>query len=535
MKTEGIDLKAQFSKVSQNFKQLPKNKKIIAASVVGGIVLLAVCITIFLNVGKNQYKKLYTGLEEQEATTIYSMLQEMGVQAQRDANGDIMVPSENYDECLMELAIQGYPHSGRAYDLFAEHSGMTTTEAESKQWELYQLQSDIENTLKQLDSVQSATVNINLAQEGTYVWETTEDKASTASVLLVLKQNINAQQVDGIKTLVSSGVPNLAPENVKVVDSATAQELKGSDEQAEDSLTNAQNLELEQQVQNQIEENAERILRARYGVNGVVAVAKVELDYDKMMTEQMQLTEKEGGGGYVTDFNETYSLEGEQAAGGIVGEENNTDIPTQVVDQENPEEDTGVTNYNKEVHYDYGYIKTQIEKGNAALKSASISVMVDETNMTQTRRDELTSLVANSTGIAAENITVSAIDPNAIPEEEEPDTTDTTQQPTKVQIPLFVWLALGVVALVLVVILVVWILLRRRAKRKQLQQQTELDEQRAQMEQEIEQYKKQLSDAAKAATNPKDEAIINEVKGFAKENPEVTANLLRAWLKEEDK
>ena len=72
----------------------------------------------------------------------------------------------------------------------------------------------------------------------------------------------------------------------------------------------------------------------------------------------------------------------------------------------------------------------------------------------------------------------------------------------------------------------------KKKKREQEIQQNEIDEQRAQMEQEIAQYKKELSDAAMAATNPKDEAIINEVKEFAKQNPEVTANLLRSWLKE---
>jgi flagellar biosynthesis/type III secretory pathway M-ring protein FliF/YscJ len=52
------------------------------------------------------------------------------------------------------------------------------------------------------------------------------------------------------------------------------------------------------------------------------------------------------------------------------------------------------------------------------------------------------------------------------------------------------------------------------------------------MESEIERYKQELANAAKAAVNMKDDAITGEVRQFAKDNPEITANLLRNWLKE---
>ena len=51
---------------------------------------------------------------------------------------------------------------------------------------------------------------------------------------------------------------------------------------------------------------------------------------------------------------------------------------------------------------------------------------------------------------------------------------------------------------------------------------------------ERENYKKQLSDAAKGETDPRDEAILEEVREFAKQNPEITASLLRAWLRAGD-
>ena len=49
---------------------------------------------------------------------------------------------------------------------------------------------------------------------------------------------------------------------------------------------------------------------------------------------------------------------------------------------------------------------------------------------------------------------------------------------------------------------------------------------------EIENYKKTLEDIAKGKTDPKNEAIVEEVRDFAKSNPQIAANLIRTWLKE---
>lgn len=528
MKDTGQDLKGQFQNVVTHVKEMPRKKKIIWSSVIGGILVLAIGLTVLLNMNKFGYKVLYQGLETEEANTIYSMLQEMGVSARRNEKGEIVVPKKDYDKSLIELATKGYPKSAMTYNLFADHTGMTTTEAESKQWRLYQLQDRIQGTLKQMKPIQSAVVTINLPDEGTYVWEKTENaQKASASVLLNLSQDLSPQQVDGIKVLIAGAVPNLIEENVKVVNAANSQELSGTVGKDAGIVSAIDNLTFEKQVQSQIEENARRILEQRYGPNGVIAVARVELDYDKMITEQMELQPKEDGTGYITDFNEKYTLDGRVPPGGIVGEENNTDIPEQVIDGQDGQ--NGTTNYDKSAHYEYGYIKRQIEKGNAALKDASISVMVAENNMTQARRDELTALISTSTGIAAEDITVSPIDPNADVNDNEDE-----GQTTEIVVPVWVWIVLGTGVLVLILLGVVMVWLRNRAKRKQMEQQNEIDQQRAQMEQEIADYKKKLSDAAMSASNPKEEAIVSEVKEFAKQNPEITANLLRAWMKEGD-
>ena len=50
------------------------------------------------------------------------------------------------------------------------------------------------------------------------------------------------------------------------------------------------------------------------------------------------------------------------------------------------------------------------------------------------------------------------------------------------------------------------------------------------IQQEIEERKKQLKNAAMGEES--ENAITNEVREFARNNPEITANLLRNWMKE---
>lgn len=531
MKANVQELKSHITKLKESVANMPKKNKIIFGGGLGAIVLIAVVITVVLNITASSQRVLYEGLEAEEASEVYSILQELGIEVQRDAQGNITVPAKDYDRALLQVAQQGYTSNASPYGLFESHTGMTATEAENQQWILYQTQENLQRTLKSLSAVKDAIVNIDVPEQGSYVWEKdTAAGQSSAGVVLTLKEELTEEQVTGIKNLVASSVPRLQPENVTVVDAETSQELAGSTGEKTASETASNNLEFEKQVQSQLEENVRRVLAPRYGTDGVVAVARVVIDYDKMMTEEMTLQEKDGGGGYTTSFSEQYTLDGQVAAGGIVGEENNTDIPQQAY--ETDENGNPLTNYSRDIQYDYGYIKTQIEKGNAVLSSASISVMVKESNMTEMRRLELVDLVAKSTGIPENSISVSPIDPNAQGNQNEGDGQDVQEGIQWGYILLGAALLLIPLVMLLVILLLVAKSKAKKKRREQELQQTEIDEQRAQMEREIAQYKKELSDAAMAATNPKDEAIINEVKDFAKQNPEVTANLLRSWLKE---
>ena len=531
-------VKENIEKIKEYIAKLSKRSKTIIAIGGAALVLLALILAIVANVGKGKYTVLYTDLSASETGSVFQALKSMGADAQIDKNGNITVPTDEYDIWLLQLAAKGYPQTALPYDLFSDHAGMTSTESEKSQWLIYQLQDRIQATLQRLDGVENATVTITVPESSGYVWETaTSNEKASAGVLLSIRDGvtISVEQVTAMKNLIAASVPKMLPEDVTVVDAKTMLDLSVSTVTEDNADQNTQNLAFELMVQNQIEANVVRLLSPRYGDDGVVAVAKVTIDYDKMMTEKYELQPKnEEGDGYLTHSDGDYTINGEEPVGELVGEENNTDIPE--YGYNNPGDEDGITDYHWNNDYDYGYIKTQIESGNAILKRATISVMVAEESLTPNRREELTNLVSRSTDIPTDQIFVSAINLNAPSGVD--DIPSVTPTSPFADLPTWVYIAAGAGALVLLIIICVVIAVVKRRKKQKLARTLEEEErQRAEAERrqqaEINDYKRSLEDMAKANLDPKNEAIIEEVRSFARSNPQVTANLLRNWLKEE--
>lgn len=522
--------------VKEYIVSMPKKRKLITGSIAGGIIVLAAVLTLYLNGNFSGYRVLYTQIDAGEASAVFQTLKEMGASPQMNAKGEVMVPGDEYDIWLLRLAEKGFPQSTLTYDVFANYSGMTATESEKEQWLLYQLQDRIQATLKRITGVENAVVTITVPKNSDYVWDqATNENRATVGVLLTLQPGttLTTGQITAIKNLIASSVPQMLPADVTVVDGKTSLELKGDGDTQ--GISTSQNLEFEQMVQKRIEDNIVRVLAPRYGAGGVVASAKVTLNYDKMITEKMELQEKPqnpdgtGGGGYTSHTEGEYTVDGNVPVSGIVGEEDNTDIPTYGYATPNGNQDK--TYYTWSTDLDYSYIKTQVEKGNVVLERATVSVMVDEPNMTQVRREELTSLISNSADIAPELIFVSPFNVSGNPAE--PAVTEPTTESFWADLPLWAYFVAGGVLLLVIGLIVLFAALRRR--KKQSKRRAELLAEEAakrEAEAEISTYKKQIFEAARAGNSAKEDAIVDEIRDFARGNPEITANLLRSWLKE---
>ncbi len=535
----GIDnIKTFFNDSKTKVVVLFENKNVRIGSIVAGVVIFALIVTMVINsnIAGAQYTKLYVGLEPAEESEIYSALKLLGADTKMSSDGDILVLTEEFDVWLLKLAAEGYPKSGAPnYDVFSDNVGLTSTETEIEQWKLFSLQDRMEKTFETFVAVQEAIVGINIAGQSNYVWDqVTDQNESSASVTLTLAPNtsLDSSQVNAIKNLLAANVENLEPENVVVIDAKTSLELGGDmDDGNDNSISVYENLEFERMAQERIEENVINVLSKIYGTNGVAVSAKVTINYDHMITEQLELQTDENGEGYPTEKDVEAHVSQQEGVGGIVGEEDNTDTPTYPFSDA---EDEDVAYYNSNVKIDYGYIKTQIEKGQATLERATVAVVVDDDNLSQDRRDEIVGLVSSAGDIPVEQIFVSTFDMAEIPPVEPEPVPENEIVQILLSLPWWIYLIAGVLVVLVIAFFVIMKL--RHKKQLKLEQDKLLEEEREKQRiaEEIELYKKQLSDSAKSEDELKSDAIVSEIRKFAKHNPQITANLIRSWLKEGD-
>ncbi len=525
-------MKEQISKAFQNLKEFwsklaSKTKKLIIAAAVL-IVIASVALAVYLNSIAKQMVALYPKLSTVETAAVCGALTDLGVASRVNSDGIIMVPAEQQGQLLVTLAGQGYPQTAPAYDLYLNNTGFTRTESENRQISVYQLQENIRSTLVQQRGIKNATVILSIPTSSGYVWEENRGKSS-ATVTLTLEDGyeMSLEQAAGIRNLVAfSPQPQIDVENVILINANSGMEITEEDQHT--GGLDDRRLEYELKIKQNIEANVKRLLTPIYGTEGVHVVAWVTLDYDKMITQQHQLVPGDDGNGVKTHLDEQYGISGSAPMEGLVGEENNTDVPS--YPNQSGTGDNSVTSYNRNIDWDVSWIDTQIEKGEAVLKEASVSVVINEENFTAEKEDDIKDMVSKAVNIrkdsiSVKNYTISRPD----------DGQQTVAPPASTglsQTTIFAIVALGLLLLLLVVVVVV-ILLRGKAKKKKAAEEEAATQslKDTQME-EIEKLKQQLKESAQE--KDKESAITNEIREFAKQNPEITAGLIRTMLKEEE-
>ena len=141
---------------------MPEKTRKIIMMIAGATVAVALIAIVALNLGrKTDYSTLFTGLNQDEAQQVVSLLQEQGITYQyNDSNGSIRVPEASVEQTRVNLLSQGYPKSGFAYDMYLSNTGLMSTESDKKQLTRYELQDRLGATIRMFEGVLDAKVNI---------------------------------------------------------------------------------------------------------------------------------------------------------------------------------------------------------------------------------------------------------------------------------------------------------------------------------------------------------------------------------------
>ncbi len=191
-----------------------------AVTIIAIIVAIVGGVFFFQWASKPTMDPLYDkALTAADASAVNTALTEEGIPVEV-VDGVVKVPRDQKDKARMSLAAKQLPaaeNSPEGYPL-VENAPLTTSDSQQRILIKRATEGELKKAIQQIDTVQTATVNLALPEPDVF----TRDQAPPkASVIIQPKpsKSLSAGQVEAIVHLVSSSIPKLDPINVTVADS----------------------------------------------------------------------------------------------------------------------------------------------------------------------------------------------------------------------------------------------------------------------------------------------------------------------------
>jgi len=164
------------------------------------------------------FKPLFTNLAAEDASGIVQKLKESGAEYRLGEGGaSVLVPSARLDELRLTMAAAGLPKSGRVgFELFDKVNLGATEFTEHINYRRA-LEGELERTVMALTEVEQARVHITFPKDSVFL---ESQQPAKASVLVRLKpgRKLAPQNVVAIDHLMASAVEGLSPDAVSVLD-----------------------------------------------------------------------------------------------------------------------------------------------------------------------------------------------------------------------------------------------------------------------------------------------------------------------------
>jgi flagellar M-ring protein FliF len=412
------------------------------------------------------------------------------------------------------------------YEIF-DTTKMGLSEFQQKITYIRALEGELERTIRQIDAVDYAKVNIVIPEQRLFL---EQQQPSTASVLVRLKtgMQIGPDQVKSIVHLVSHGVQGLLPENITVVDTTGKvlsdlldQDLLIYGQGGDGRTVSSVQRELERQQERELENKVRVMLERVFGPGRVVVRIKVDLDFDRRTSSSKEFIPGETGRGVLRsqqNMEETYTGTG-GPIGGAPG--TTTNIPGYAVAQQQGT----ASEYNKTEttnNYEITTRETQQVVTPGTIRRLSASVLVDG-DLEQDRLTELRALVAPALGVDAARGDQLVIQSMKFSTTFADSLAEQLQAQQRMQL-IIALVAAAVILLLAALAGVLW--MKRRRSRKAMLPPAE-ERKRIPSIQEL------LSSPELLEAQGELAVLEEQLRAYARSKPEEIANLTQDWLADE--
>ena len=219
LSSSGSNLMSRATNMLEKFQKF-SNEPAVQRSIPVMITLFVIFIGIVLFVSFREPTKtaLFSALPESEKSRIVDVLKANGIDVSVDrTTGEVLVPSPEYYEARMKLAAEGLPSSvPQGYDLLEDIPLGTSRSVEFMKMKQTQ-EIELSRSINEISHILGARVHLAIPEKSVFV---RDSAPPTASVFIKLADGrvLSKEQVQSIVHIVSSSIPNMASDNVTVVD-----------------------------------------------------------------------------------------------------------------------------------------------------------------------------------------------------------------------------------------------------------------------------------------------------------------------------
>lgn len=253
------------------------------------LLLLGVAAAVAAGVGvalwsqEPTYRVLASNLAPMDQAEVTTALDQAGIQYKPEGDS-ILVPADRYSDALIKTAGKGVSVAG-GFARLEKNPGFGISSAVESARIQVALQQELEQILGSLEFVQAARVVLALPQQSAFVRDRRRVSASV-TVQLRSGRRPDREQINAIVNIVASGVPELAADQVTVVDGQGR--LLASPEKNSEFEARDQQMELAQRMEDYYARRIEALLEPMLGPDRARAqvTAQIEMSSTEEAREQ---------------------------------------------------------------------------------------------------------------------------------------------------------------------------------------------------------------------------------------------------------
>jgi len=351
---------------------------------IGGAAFIGLVFALVMWASAPEYRVLYSNLSEADGGRIVTQLDTMQVPYQLNGNGTILVPSNDVHKLRLQMAEQGLPQGGNAgFSLMDNQAFGISQFAEQVNFQRA-LEGELASSMESLGPVLKARVHLAMAKASVFV---REREPAKASVILTLHpgRKLGDGQVQAIIHMVSSSVPELAPEQVTVVDQYGSLLSNSNQEDAQIGSK----LEYIHQLERSYQERIENILSPILGRDNIQAQVVAEVDFAKReATAERYSPNQTPETAAIRSIQRNLSMQGNgQGASGVPGALSNTPpgvAASPIESITNADEATAADNANPQqiqqdqvVNYEVDRTVEHVDHQRGQLQRLSVAVVIN--------------------------------------------------------------------------------------------------------------------------------------------------------------